>query len=274
MTTPLAVTPRTVIDGCFDASGTAELATVYDVGLALDLPEQTVRLTIRRMQAAGELEQQGRGRAGRLVRSPRGTARSRLDSRLVDFAFTQDAGGHPWDGNWRLYAFSIPESARAERDRLRGALTALGAAASAPGLYVSPHDLATELDATLDGGAARWLIRATSADLVLPGAESAAAIAELLWPESITLEAYEPLASVLAALPDAPARSEPADPVLVTAQALRLAEGLDRALTVDPLLPAELRAVEWRPRELRSAFLTAWETLRSASPELPVFQDA
>lgn len=263
----IEVSARTLIEGSFDASGVAELHHVYDVGLALGLPEQTVRLTIRRMQAAGSLIQEGRGRAGKLIQSEHGLARSRLDSRLVKFAFEQDIGEHPWDGRWRLYGFSIPESARTERDRLRSGLTSLGAAAVAPGLYMSPYDLTAELAVFTEYTSDQRLMTATSADLALPNANTPTSIAELLWPSAQTLAAYEPLAEILSDFTP----TERADPVELTADALRLAEGFDRALTVDPLLPPELRPTEWGPSVLRSQFLAAWEALRAQSPDLAVF---
>lgn len=265
---PIAVSARTIVEGSFDETGVADLAAVYDVGLALGVPEQTVRLAIRRMAAAGELVQEGRGRAGRIIRSSDALRRSRSESRLIDFAFAQDAGAHPWDGNWRLYAFSVPESARPERDALRAGLTAFGAAPIASGLYGTPHDLREGLlDYLPPGVVDRWLISAATPALVLPGRHSTTAIVELLWPAGETLAAYEPLANVLAGT-EIPRTS---DPVAVTAAALLLAEGLDRALSVDPLLPGELRPSDWPPATLRARFLHSWEQLRALGPTLPVF---
>lgn len=295
---PLAVSARTIIEGSFDAAGHAPLDTVYDVGLALDVPEQTIRLALRRMQAAGELVQVGRGRAGRIERSPDALRRTKHEAAMLDFAFAQDAGSHPWDGLWHLYAFSVPERARADRDALRSALLALGTAAVAPGMYVSPHDVGDDLATALPAGeAARWLVRATTHDLALPDCSSPADIAERLWPSGPTIAAYEPLEQLLAEGPDGAGRAARADrldaayrpdnadrpdstdrpdptasdEVAVTARALRLSEGLERGLAADPLLPNELRTSPWAPQRIRAAFLREWLELERLHPGLPVF---
>ncbi|GAA2844557.1 phenylacetic acid degradation operon negative regulatory protein [Leucobacter komagatae] len=268
MTAPLIpVSARTLIEGSFDASGQAQLSAVYDVGLALGLPEQTVRLALRRMQAAGELTQVGRGRAGRIELTPRARARTRRENALVEFAFAQDAGEARWDGAWRLYAFSVPERSRAERDSLRAALTWLGAAPVVAGMYVSPHELGEELAGVVAPTTIeRWLVRGTTVDLAIPGASTPQQIAETLWPAETTLAAYAPLATVLATLP-----AGSLDEVSSTARALQLAEGLDRALAVDPLLPGELRPAGWEPRRLREAFAAEWAALEHTWGALPVF---
>ena len=261
------VSARTVIDGCFSADGRAPLATVYDVGLAVGFPEQTVRLAIRRMQAAGELQQIGRGRAGTLERTPEGRAAAGREVRLLEFAFAQDAGAAPWDGAWRLHAFTVPESRRTERDALRSALTALGAAPLAPGLYLSPHELREELAHALSPATiAERLLSATSRELEVPGCADDSAIAESLWPAAPTRAAYAPLDRVLAS--PGP-RGD--DPIELTARAIMLADALDRALAEDPLLPLELRAADWPPARTRTAFLREWESIEQRHPTLPVF---
>lgn len=270
----IAVSARTIVDGCFDAAGTAELETVYDVGLALGVPEQTVRLAIRRMQAAGELRQIGRGRSGRLERTASGAANARRDEELVSFAFAQDAGDFPWDGRWRLAAFSAPESERRERDAIRTCLTALGAVSIAAGLYVSPHDLVDDLNAALSVDVvARRVTTASTTDLVIPGCAGPMDIAERLWPAATTRSAYTPLVAELDAFDstDRETLSEWSE-VEVLAWSLRLSEGLDRALRVDPLLPGELRAGPWEPAAVRSRLVAAWTALERLAPTLPVFR--
>jgi phenylacetic acid degradation operon negative regulatory protein len=51
----------------------------------------------------------------------------------------------PWDGQWSLVAFSIPEHNRAARDLLRKQLRWLGFAPLYDGLWVSPRDHASEV---------------------------------------------------------------------------------------------------------------------------------
>lgn len=276
-TLPVTVSARTIVDGCFKAEGEADLGLVYDVAVALGVPEQRVRLAIRRMEASGDLEQLGRGRAGRLVSTAQGVARARLESRLVEFAFAQESGEYPWDQRWRLYAFSIPESERAERDALRAALTQLGAELLAPGLYVTPHDLHAELELALTPEiVGRRLIAASVDSLHLPGCDTNEEIAEQLWPAEAVLAAYLPLEQHLAGSAGA-RRAEAltgAGHVDVAAQALLLQEVLDQALRADPLLPRELRPKSWKPEWLLREFLAAWSQLQDLAPDLPMFADA
>src|ERR687895_1125063 len=51
----------------------------------------------------------------------------------------------PWDGEWSLVAFSIPEHNRSARDALRKQLRWLGFAPLYDGVWVSPRDHATEV---------------------------------------------------------------------------------------------------------------------------------
>lgn len=255
----IAISPRTLIEGCFGSESTVPLDLVYDVGLALGLAEQTVRLAIRRMQAAGEVEQIGRGRRGRLERTAIAEASARQDERLLRFAFAQDRGETPWDGQWRLYGFSVPEAARSERDALRAALQHLGAASMIPGLYASPHDLMEELSVLVPAEEAAGRMIVASADRIsVGGVKDPLLIAERLWPAAPILAAYEPLQRELA---DVVAPS-PSDRVAVLAAAIRLREAFGQALAADPLLPPELRASPWPPIELRRRFLSAWSVLQ------------
>jgi phenylacetic acid degradation operon negative regulatory protein len=59
------------------------------------------------------------------------------------FSFGQTT--QPWDGQWSLVAFSIPEHNRAARDLLRKQLRWLGFAPLYDGLWVSPRDHASEV---------------------------------------------------------------------------------------------------------------------------------
>lgn len=51
----------------------------------------------------------------------------------------------PWDGQWYLLAYSIPEKRRRQRDRLRLRLAWLGFGSLGNGLWLSPHDVDEEV---------------------------------------------------------------------------------------------------------------------------------
>lgn len=50
----------------------------------------------------------------------------------------------PWDGQWLVLAYSIPEGRRQVRDRLRDRLAWLGFGSLGNGLWISPHDVEAE----------------------------------------------------------------------------------------------------------------------------------
>jgi phenylacetic acid degradation operon negative regulatory protein len=50
-----------------------------------------------------------------------------------------------WDGTWFLLAYSIPEDVRQLRDRLRDRLAWLGFGSLGNGLWISPHDVESEV---------------------------------------------------------------------------------------------------------------------------------
>lgn len=267
---PVAVSTRNLIESCFTENGTAQLRYVYDLAVQLGIPEQTVRLAIRRMERAGDLRQEGRGRAGRLILSDRGSLLMRTNASMVAFAYSQDAGLTQWDGNWRLYLFNVPETKRAARDTLRSALTHLGAAALAPGSYLTPHVLGEELAITVpemlgDG----LLTTATLAELSVPGCEDNLAIAEKFWPAAPIEESYAELHRQLAEID---VNSMP-DELEVAAVALQLSQWLEHALLQDPLIPNELRKNPWLPVSVRAYFFEVWNRLRTMAPTAPIFID-
>ena len=266
----IRVSPRVVIEACFDENGVAELAYVYDVALAAGLADQPVRLAIRRLEATGHLRQEGRGRKGHLVLTDSTRAREDANVRYIALAYAQDAGDAPWDGRWHLYTFSIPERNRSERDGLRNALLRLGAAPLAPGVYISPHDLAPSLaHETATTTLARYLITAEVVHLGGAGFGDPLATAETLWPAKPLLDAYAPLAEALHAAERL--NADPADPAKETATALALAEAFTDALERDPLLPPELRPPDWPPTRLRGEFRDSWAQHRRRNPGLSLF---
>jgi len=50
-----------------------------------------------------------------------------------------------WDGQWLIVAYSVPEVNRDRRDRLRRGLSFLGLGSLGNGIFVTPHDLASQV---------------------------------------------------------------------------------------------------------------------------------
>lgn len=258
MIEPLA--PRTIVEAFLPAHGAVPLAVVYNTANLAGVDDQPLRLTIRRMIAAGDVTQQGRGRSGTLSLTETGQLRLQRDRVGLALAFAQDAGQAPWDGRWRLVALSVPERDRAVRDALRRDLLDVGAVAISTGLYVSPHDLG-EL---LPPDARTHLATATAGDLDVRGTNEPRALTEMLWPSAPVATAYERVDRVL--LDDAADSTTP-----VPVRQLRLADALERAIRHDPLIPRELRSAPWPPSSTRKAWKERWETLRQQASDHPLY---
>ena len=246
------ITPRTLLEAFLPFDGTVDLSLIYGTADELGLGDQPVRLALKRLVAAGEVLQVGRGRAGTLELTEVGRARLAADRLAVQFALAQDAGEAPWDGLWRLLAIRAPESDRGTRDKFRREVVGLGAAACSTGLYVTPHDV-TQL---LSPGIGKYLVTADTERLTVHECDDPLEIAASLWPPGPTLDAYLPLANLL---DEAPKRGS------VIERQLQLADGLECAMRGDPLLPRELRVGEWAPANLRRRWLDAWTHLHTCS---------
>jgi phenylacetic acid degradation operon negative regulatory protein len=99
------------------------------------VPEPTVRVVVARLRKEGWLDSRRDGRE--TVYFLTGAAWDLLDegrSRI----FHRAAG--PWDGQWHMVLYSVPETERALRDRLRKKLAWLGFGPLSASVWLSPHD--------------------------------------------------------------------------------------------------------------------------------------
>jgi phenylacetic acid degradation operon negative regulatory protein len=114
------------------------------------LSEQAVRAALSRMSRQGWLESSRVG--SRSFYSPTALGKQRVDeiSKRIYVAPERE-----WDGKWRMLSYTIPESKRELRDRLRKDLTVLGLGPLSASLWISPRDVT---------GAVRDAIRALDLD--------------------------------------------------------------------------------------------------------------
>ncbi|WP_304454823.1 PaaX family transcriptional regulator [Nocardiopsis sp. YSL2] len=259
------IAPRTVIEAFLPMTGDVGLDLVLDTANAAGLPDQPVRLALRRMVAAGDVVQAGRGRRGTVRLTEQGLARLERDRAALTLAEAQDAGRAPWDGVWRLTAVSLPESQRARRDALRRHLTELGAATVSTGLYLSPHELMDLLDAT----AREHLVHAEAARVTVRGVTDSRAVAELLWPAASVVDGYRSLEETVDRVAAAAGEAEG---VRVRVLQLHLADALEQAMRPDPLIPLELRPTPWHPSRVREEWRSVWRTLASRASDGGVYR--
>jgi phenylacetic acid degradation operon negative regulatory protein len=100
-----------------------------------EVPEPTVRVVVTRMRKEGWLDSRREGRE---------TVYALTDAawRLLDEGrgriFAREPG--PWDGNWHMVIYSVPETDRALREQLRKRLSWLGFGLLSASVWISPHD--------------------------------------------------------------------------------------------------------------------------------------
>ncbi|MFT4167017.1 MAG: hypothetical protein QM650_17405 [Microlunatus sp.] len=260
-----AITPRTIVEAFLPMDGAVGLDLLYDTANAAGLADQALRLCLRRMAAAGEIVQTGRGRRGSISPTDLGRTRLRRDRLALTLALAQDRGLAPWDQRWRLLAVSVPEAERPTRDLIRRTLVDAGAAPVSTGLFLSPHDLA----AMLDDAQRIHLVQAAALDVDVRGETDPVALAEMLWPADEIIAGYGVLEETLSrdSLLDA------TDTEAVLVAQLVLAEELEQALRPDPLIPPELRAGPWPPTSIRQEWLRTWEALAQRLPTELLYRD-
>ncbi|MCW2896457.1 MAG: paaX-like family protein, partial [Actinomycetia bacterium] len=94
------------------------------------------RQAIARGAAAGWITAR---RQGREVRWELTGAGRRLIETGAERVLSMSAGAEPWDGRWVIVLVSIPQSQRAVRKKLYGALSWEGFGNPTPGVWLSPH---------------------------------------------------------------------------------------------------------------------------------------
>jgi phenylacetic acid degradation operon negative regulatory protein len=100
-----------------------------------DVPEPTVRVVVARLRKEGWLQSSRDGRE--TVYALTDAAWSLLDEGRPRI-FQRAAG--PWDGQWHMVIYSVPETERALREQLRKKLAWLGLGPLSASVWLSPHD--------------------------------------------------------------------------------------------------------------------------------------
>ena len=126
--------------------GTMPVQALVEAGLLFGIAENSTRVTLTRLTAAGTVERDARGRY-RLSAEPGPVGRRATSWR------NRERGLRRWNGDWlgvldgpRQPAAS-PRSSRSERTRRRRALGLLGFAPLTPALAVRPDNLPLRVDA-------------------------------------------------------------------------------------------------------------------------------
>ncbi|MDN5934205.1 MAG: PaaX family transcriptional regulator [Pseudonocardia sp.] len=124
--------------------GEARLRTLTALMGCFDVPEATVRVVVTRLRMEGGRESRRDGRETTYLLTD--VAWTLLDegrSRIFDRATG------PWDGQWHMVIYSVPETERALREQLRKTLAWWGFGPLSASVWLSPHDRIAQVRASI-----------------------------------------------------------------------------------------------------------------------------
>lgn len=138
--------PRSIVlDLCGDyvryRGGAIGLGAMTELLGAFDVSTDNARVVMSRLRREGFFNTVRDGRTTRYVITD-STLHTLDEGR--ERIFVRNA--EPWDGDWHLVIYQVPESARASRERLRNGLAWLGFGPLAPSTWVSAHDRRLQVD--------------------------------------------------------------------------------------------------------------------------------
>jgi phenylacetic acid degradation operon negative regulatory protein len=234
--------------------GEARLRTIAALLACFDVPEPTVRVVVTRLRKEGWLASHRDGRETTYALTD--TAWQLLDEGR-ERIFARAAG--PWDGQWHMIIYSVPETERALREQLRKKLAWLGFGPLSASVWLSPHDrtaqvkspFADQTAVRIDAFHARSEGRAADLDM----AGRAWDLSELDADYRSLLERYRPL------LPRY-RRGELHGPEALV-ERMRLMHDYRRFPFRDPDLPQELLPGGWSGRAAHEVFLEAHGLLKA-----------
>jgi phenylacetic acid degradation operon negative regulatory protein len=155
--------------------GEVWVGTLIRIAAEFGLSELAIRSVLGRMARAGWLEATRHGNRSyyRLTRRGQGLIAEGA-ARIFRLA------PQPWDGQWHLLTYSIPETQREQRDAFRKRLSYLGFGSLAAGAWITPNDLRAQVaELAADLGVEPFVEQFRGAYLA-PG--DPRALAARLWP--------------------------------------------------------------------------------------------
>jgi len=254
--TTVDIPTRVLVLGMAHENGTILSEEVFPVAEACRQTPEQVRSCLRRLVREGLFIREGRGRTAQYRATEQGLHALGANIERHRLAYVQDHAGRGWDRKWRLVSFAIPEARRSGRDAFRDRLLALGGAAIANGLYVSPHrwekDVAGEAERLDVGGA---VTQASTDDLSVGGVSDPRELARRLWPIDELATRYERFVDTYKGVPDAldamRQRHERLADAVFLPGALSVTVEFSEIFADDPLLPPELLPRPWPGRAAR-----------------------
>lgn len=217
------------------------------------LSQQAVRSTVSRMTRREMLRIDRRGARSYYSLTEK-SARMMEEGASRIFHFQEERA--PWDGQWHLVTYSVPESERESRDRLRQELSWLGFGMLTSALWISPHDFREEVEQLANSLGVRTRVELFTARH--DGFADHATIVQRCWNLNAInsrydafIERYRPAYEQHCRLLEQGGDLEPSHYFV---RRFNLIHEYRRFPYIDPELPAELLPLDWRGYEAATLF--------------------
>ncbi|MFJ8931523.1 PaaX family transcriptional regulator C-terminal domain-containing protein [Streptomyces sp. NPDC102364] len=233
--------------------GEVRLRALVAVMACFGIPDTTIRVVVARMRKEGWLAAHREGR--QTVYSLTDAGWELLDERR-DRIYGR--APTPWDGRWRLITYSVPETERLLRDRLRKKLTRHGFGPLSPALWLSPHDRVEPVrSAFADQPSVR--LDVFHSDAGGPAADRS--IAARAWDLAALDRDYEALLAAHSPALDALRKGDTEGQAALT-ERVSMIHDFRPIVFADPDLPLELLPDNWHGTAARAMFLEALDLSR------------
>ncbi|MDQ6780866.1 MAG: phenylacetic acid degradation operon negative regulatory protein PaaX [Candidatus Eremiobacteraeota bacterium] len=226
------------------------LGSLVRIADRLGISEVAVRSAVARLAREGWILPRRAGNRSYYALSPAGRELIAEGTRRI-----YRTNGKRWDGGWCLLTYSIPESERGTRDRLRKRLAWLGFGALAGGIYVAPRDVSDDVHQLLRTHGAASFARVFRAQL--SSGDNDASIVRQCWDVPRIARAYERFIRHYQPLYAADARRgarKRLDDGDAFARRFALTHDFRRFPFIDPDLPGELLPANWAGARARELF--------------------
>lgn len=143
------------------------LRAIVTMAGQLGIGEVAVRSAVARLARQGWIRARRQGR--RAIYGLTGAGRRLIDEgtrRIYQPATAR------WDGTWCLLTYTIPESSRSSRDRIRRQLAWLGFGAMGGGAYASPRPVASQTEQLVKAHGVERFSRIFRAEILGPGGDA------------------------------------------------------------------------------------------------------
>jgi phenylacetic acid degradation operon negative regulatory protein len=211
------------------------------------ISEATLRQALSRMTRQGWLRSRRVSSRSCYSLTERGERRIVEASRRV-----YHPDNRPWDGQWRILVFALPDRLRSEREDLRRELAWTGFAPLSPSTWISPNPLEDAIDALIQRygiGDSATLFRSPHL-----GPTSPQELVRRCWDLEAIQASYDRFIAQWAPRMDRFLATGPHPDAHCFVEKITLVHEFRKFLFVDPGLPQELLPEGWRGLEARRLF--------------------